>query len=59
MDGPNVDNQDGGKDYDYDTGLVDANVMDKDESEGNDELVKVGLTSRQKLMPAHFKECFF
>ncbi len=43
----------------YDTDLIDENVMDKDESESEgDELVRIRST-RQKLMPARYKECFF
>ena len=43
----------------YDTDLIDENVMDKDESESEgDELVRIRST-RQKLMPACYKECFF
>jgi hypothetical protein len=58
-DDADVDDQDGGNEYDYDTDLIDVNVMDKDELESEgDELVRIRST-RQKLMPARYKECFF
>ncbi len=58
-DDADVDDQDGGNEYDYDTDLIDENVMDKDELESEgDELVRIRST-RQKLMPARYKECFF
>ncbi len=58
-DDADVDNQDGGNEYDYDTDLINVNVMYKDESElEGDELVRIRST-RQKLMPACYKECFF
>ncbi len=58
-DDADVDEQGGGNKYDYDTDLINVNVMDKDELESEgDELVRIRLT-RQKLMPACYKECFF
>jgi hypothetical protein len=55
-DDADVDAQDGGSKFDYDTDLIDVNVMDKDESESEgDELVRIRST-RQKLMPACYKE---
>ena len=44
-DDANYDDQDG-KEYTHDTGLIDANVMDNDKSEDNE-------------LPARFKECYF
>jgi hypothetical protein len=58
-DDADVDDRVGGNEYDYDTDLINVNVMDKDESElEGDELVRIRST-RQKLMPVCYKECFF
>jgi hypothetical protein len=51
------DDQDGKK-YTHDTGLIDANVMDNDKSEDN-ELVVVRSTRQKTNLPARFKECYF
>ena len=55
-DDANFDNQDG-KDYNHDTGLIDANVMDNDKLEGDKQVAVRSI--RQKNMPACYKECYF
>ena len=53
----NYDDQDG-KEYTHDTGLIDVNVMHNDKSEDN-ELVVVRSARRKTNLPARFKECYF
>jgi hypothetical protein len=55
-DDTNYDDQDG-KDYTHDTGLIDANVMDNDNLD-DDELVVVKSTRWKTNMPARYKECY-